>query len=501
MAITFRAAQQAGHATAIDMVMTLPATMVDGELVIAWVVKDRVQIDLDFPAGWTQIMSNTASVCLGYKIWHTGDPTTVTVTDSGGTSAFWWVGCVLAYSGVDQSNPIRSYSINPLWYPSITAIAFQSSHSAYLAPSVVPDLEGSVHVALYARSDSGGGGSWSTPSGYTARYTDTFGPCCFVCDKALGTTPGQTTELASTGQSVFLEHYHVGASLILKEAGSPASLAHDPVISQGGTTYGQANGTTATVDILRLSPQDGDLVLVELKIDTVSGAVITAVPTGFTALVTNLNDAYIYVGEWHTSDATSLVFTKDISGWTSFVAHLYRVAGGDAGDSPGIDTFGTATGTGTVSSPALTPASVDEHLQIFFSGVLDSNQTWTMPSGPVEFCAGVWPAVLSGHVSNVDAVTSAYAATLTGSGTVNAIAVLISPSQGSIGAFAGSSSLLGVGVEDHVGAGSISGTSALVGVVVADHVGVGLISGTSTLVGVGAVGSSGKNNYAVTIIT
>jgi MSHA biogenesis protein MshQ len=111
------------------------------------------------PTGWTFLASNitTSPNVLGYSLWYR----IATSADVAGSTTYTWTvtgssrvgGAIIAFRGVDNSNPVVAYN----------TVANNSASLSRTAPSLTPGVANTTLVALYSAAD----GTADTPSAPT----------------------------------------------------------------------------------------------------------------------------------------------------------------------------------------------------------------------------------------------------------------------------------------------------------------------------------------------
>jgi hypothetical protein len=202
--------------------LTLP-TLSNGEFVVA-----SISGDLYSSAAPAYSISGTGwtSFCNGgwgahfYKIWHTGDPTSVTFTNLNGASVRNSTQGI-SYSGVDQTTPVDTS--NCLW----NYQAGWTSPIFFKAPALGPAWTNDLSLVMYNWGQ--GPPSWTPPTGYT---TESYFASCVNCgyilyqDKLLSGSPntGDINSQAPTGTSASGSQPVIGAHLLLKPASGTAAV-------------------------------------------------------------------------------------------------------------------------------------------------------------------------------------------------------------------------------------------------------------------------------------
>ena len=140
--ILFRSASSAQNGVASSLVLPVPAGVVSGDVLLA-VVDVGSTNSSTAPAGWTLVRSDatttSGSVTAQYVYYHVaggGEPSSYTWTFGGKTGV---AGAMLAYSGVDTTNPIDAHS----------GQAGTTKSVSITAPSVTATVSGDMLVGLF----------------------------------------------------------------------------------------------------------------------------------------------------------------------------------------------------------------------------------------------------------------------------------------------------------------------------------------------------------------
>jgi hypothetical protein len=144
VAIAFRGAGAAVFAFNAAATISLPAATADGDLVVVLCYLGTTPWTT--PSGWTKYREDAASattnsegVCIMWKFWHTGDPTSVAFGPAASGST---IAVAYAYSGViNQTTPIVSDSG---WVGTGTA----TNPQTFTQPSFSTSVDGSLVVGI-----------------------------------------------------------------------------------------------------------------------------------------------------------------------------------------------------------------------------------------------------------------------------------------------------------------------------------------------------------------
>jgi len=206
------------------------------------------------PTGWTFLASNitTSPNVVGYSLWYR----IATSADVAGSTTYTWTvtgssrvgGAIIAFRGVDNSNPVVAYN----------TVANTASSKSRIAPSLTPGVANTTLVALYSAAD-GTADTPSAPSGTTQIFA------AGTADGANGlflsafyerfTAATASGTFVSTSSSISAES--VGGTVSLQPATvSPSAYWHfdesvwtgtaGEVIDSGGSAYNGVAAHSAT---------------------------------------------------------------------------------------------------------------------------------------------------------------------------------------------------------------------------------------------------------------
>lgn len=412
MALAFRAASGFGgtnNGTAYSF--ATPAGVADGDLLIAFACHDGGAPTIS-SSGWTTIVSAYAFTVVAYKIWHTGDSTTIAFADTGGN---WWMGGCAAYSGADTTNPIDDYTD---WSIGTGGGAgADPAEVLYRAPALVPSYQNEIMFVIFTDHFNVGGGSWTVPTGFTNRGSSTFGPNAMFCEKAL-TTGADTGNADASGRGE--QSGKFGCSILIRPAAA-STASHSASVSEGGIDRVNAGTSTGLALALNLiGVKNNDLVVVII----VSAGTVTP-PSGYT-LQGSVAGMALYTHKWLTGDATAPAWSSTVNNMHAY-AFLLRTKGG-AGP-PVFDTIGTGSGTTSATAPSVTPAQTNEFLGVAFDDSNASGGTWpTPPTGlTIDESRTTGPDLIFGWQRGVSSASGTFSATGTTGRTIGAMTFLVAP--------------------------------------------------------------------------
>ncbi len=406
-----------GYVSGTSISEFLPATIQPGDLTVVGIGSLSAAASFTPPSGWTTLL-NAAGNGVFYKIFQTGDSTTIAFTSSQST---YITAQGITYIGADQTAPIDSFNS---W-------VFQSSGPPYpgysRAPTLNPSYKGDQLLCGFM-GDSWDSALFSIPAGLTLQGYIAPGPNIEFADMPLvdGTATGNfdaTGGLAGTPISA-----RAGFQLALKVAGSSAATPQPATPSIGGEMalgYVRANAAIS-LNLSSLSVQNNDLVIVAFVPD---GSTSLSAPSGYTTIETPLGNAAIFQHVWHAGDSETPSFSfSGSSGWV--VPFVWVIRGAGTGNAPQIDQhgFNYSANASSLGVPSLTPTTNYDLLLLLFGNAYDPGGSWPIvPAGPAfDVKYGGGPNLLAGSLvlSNEDA-TSGYTAGFSASSQMWAFAIAV----------------------------------------------------------------------------
>lgn len=227
--------------SATSLTVTLPSGISNGDLIAVGFSYNGPSSTIGAPAGWT-VVANTqvssASAITGaflWKIWHTGDPTTAAITQSGSAATLQAV-CA-AYSGVNQTSPIDA-SLGQANTNSTTGTS----------PSITVPAGHNADQLLMFYSIPGSGHAATSPSLGTVRADLTTGPEICLVDALLsasGATGNQTVSLGGSSA----RNIGIQVALLPAVVPSPAPTVRpsvQPMDWRALQIYAQASGVLSS---------------------------------------------------------------------------------------------------------------------------------------------------------------------------------------------------------------------------------------------------------------
>lgn len=149
--------------TSGGVVISRPATVAVGDLMLMYVKATGLNRTINTPSGWTRVTAANISgndyVAVFYKIVGSSEPSTVTVTGSGGTG---WHGYIIRVTGADQTTPID------------TAVGATLSHSSgadLRSASITPTVINTLIILTISHAQYAA----TPPAGWTASVEDLYG--------------------------------------------------------------------------------------------------------------------------------------------------------------------------------------------------------------------------------------------------------------------------------------------------------------------------------------
>jgi len=147
----------------------LPAAQTVNDQLIVLALYEFDDVDgtsvIDLPSGWTNagtMVSGSGSARLCWRIWHTGDPTTVSITGIGATASY----TCCAFSGAHETTPLSNIVATFSEGPGITipAIAVDGNGLAMCSAYVRQNTSTIVHPLLTVHHTEYSGTGYQRPS-------------------------------------------------------------------------------------------------------------------------------------------------------------------------------------------------------------------------------------------------------------------------------------------------------------------------------------------------
>lgn len=231
--IAFRDDASARSATGDELTIPTPAGVQAGDVMIAaltWHTHDYSGSRIDPPAGWQLIRTDTEFTHivqgLFWKVAGGSEPADHTFVNTTADTSRELIGGIAAYAGVDPISPIDAHG----------GSATPSNVFTLTAPSVTSTVAGGRLVSVFGQHDLG---LFATPSGMTARFTETVGfgersANSLLADEVLGAAgPTGTRSATSAGNGS-----GVAQSIVLDPAGGVPAAS----LSWTQSTSGFADG-------------------------------------------------------------------------------------------------------------------------------------------------------------------------------------------------------------------------------------------------------------------
>ncbi len=312
------------------------------------------------PSGWSTAY-NVAGFAVFYKIWLTGDPTTVGSSQQNGASS-WIVSQTISYSGVDTTTPLDGVNGTVCNFIHGTP---GTKHCT--APSLSPSWDNDMLIGAWFSAFASGNAS-TLPVSLTSRFNKNDGPTIVLGDLLLATA-------ANTGtlNTTFISNVPLGGVQILLKAASGGNAA-TPVYQP--TLGGEAIDLGAFQDFLNIYPQDGDLLVLGIYH---SGTSVTV--SGYSQ-VYRTTELALFTKQFNSGDATTFTVSS-ASAQASISAFLIRNVHSTTQHAT-VDTSNTTTAssTTTISPPSLSLAGSNDFLIAFYT-TPNSGFTWTLPGALV----------------------------------------------------------------------------------------------------------------------
>jgi len=389
-AVTFQNVTSTGTVGTYPTTMTLPTVSNGGVILLSTVPIVEQAADPAFRITssdpWIS-MCNYGYYGTWYRVWHTGDSTSVTVdVVPGAPNSLGQTIAGVSYSGTDTTNPVDGFSCNH----------HTGRHWTFPVASVAPSTAAlwtnEMAVNIFMQPKNGGGcPAFGTPSGYTQRtYTSPTAAGYIEIDDKLLTSGINTGDqigipcpnggLGSFGMTVLLKPATGTTSTGVNPTPALASTDDEINVSGSGTTY----------DYAILYPHDGDLV--SIAFINCGGSFSL---TGFNTLV-SVTGLSIFTRTW-TTGTTTIVNVPGSCEWFTGVYRNYRYVCtcSAAGQLVTPDTYeytNSVTGTQTLSTMSL--ASVNEYLTMWYWDVTAAprfgNVTGSVANPHINIADNIW---------------------------------------------------------------------------------------------------------------
>lgn len=361
------------------------------------------------PSGWTVLLSG-AGFLVCYRLYQSGDPTSMTVTSSG--AAYLASGCA-AYSGVDATTPVETYT-SWIGASQPTATTAQVNLPYIKAPSAAPNHANDMLVTVMGLTfDGSSPQTISTPSGMTSRVANTYGPSLYMFDEQLSSGSPTGDKFASWSEPTNNAVSNMGMNILLKTSGDATTGTGAYIFnagSLGAINFGSS--TSFQGNLAWVKPQVGDLIIA----DFMAAASTITPPAGWNALQSSGTCQQFYT-IWNSS--SSLTPTFSVSSGTTYASVVFNVyrAQNAPGYSPVLDSHSlTTVSSGTsIASAAISPVSTNELLHVFFGTPESSGvATFTAPGGVTPTISSIYTpsAMVCDMPAPVTNPTATYTATL-----------------------------------------------------------------------------------------
>lgn len=248
------AKQGGGTGLVSSATVTLATGVSTGDLDIFSITVQGAGLATATPTGWTQVAAVTdgtgAQMSTYARLRQAGDPASITVSFTGGTSQHGWAAG--AYTGVHQSTPLG------------TPTTFDDTVNDTTVPT--PALT-TIHPGSYRVITAGIGGSatyTAMPTGYTEVIQCTSGKRTIIthaANSAAGTTAASSFTLSASARGI-THHFEV----------NPASASNTPPTANAGADQTVAVGAAVTVGGTDTDP-DGSIASIAWT--QLSGATVT----------------------------------------------------------------------------------------------------------------------------------------------------------------------------------------------------------------------------------
>jgi len=414
MPVTLRATSTGANNNAVSTTINLPAGTALGDVTVVGFVKQAAYADaapqsVTTPAGWS-VICNANGQGVIYRLFQSADPTTITLTAA---ASGWWNSVAASYIGCDATTPVDAY--NSCLFTEIATGGGGTITPLHLAPSINPNFQSDLLVAIYGTSYITSVSAPTLPPGFTSRIAALGGPSVVLCDKQLDTTNTPTGSQTVTWPPP-PGNVGWGAQIALRTAGAASVTPATPRTTWGAwlNIPSGASVSSLTVPLSKTNPQPSDLVALFVA---ASGA-ISSPPAGYTQTATIGGSCYLYTRVRQAGDADP-VLTASSAIYFLVEAFCLRKSGA-GGINPVIDQAVTAPGTGGASpwsaaAPSLSPANASEYLLAGWLSAANTAGAFTAPAGLTTQVSNAYaPSVLIADILPAATPTGTFTATYSG---------------------------------------------------------------------------------------
>lgn len=302
--------------------------------------------DLTPPSGWTTVsellVSTTDIIGMYYKIAGASEPTSYTWTSNDGTNSTMAMTCI-ENGTFDPADPLGAI-VNGTDY----SRQFQASTSTSVsAPSVTPDVDGCLGVAVFSAVQNGF--TWTAPSGFTELIDSTDGYNSSSVHTATLTTSATGAVTATASASVATNN---GAGML---------FVVRPAVSAGTDVDGTPTSvsiTTGSADVVPTTEVGGTATSVATATGTADVVPTTQIAASSTTVTISTGPANVVP----TTEVAGTPTTVAVSTDTAAVTATADIAGTPTAVVTTTDTAdvtGAVTIDGASSSVSITTAIAD----------------------------------------------------------------------------------------------------------------------------------------------
>ncbi len=424
MAISLRGTSTGPNSFAHATTINLPTGTTTGDLTI--VVGSYFNLSaVTVPAGWTAAFNFNGQFAF-YRVFQVSDPSSLTISAAGVTNAFWQTAAI-SYIGCDGSTPVDV--VNACVSIENGAQASSWGTGYFNAPSVNPNFVNDLLVGCFINGNSGGGGSFAAPSGFTARVSSTAGPNVGIADKQLSSAAATGNAITTNFGGLANDDPYSGVMIALHASGDTPSAQSAATVIWGGVAFHAANDSgpgNVTVPLSEIAAQQNDLICI---FAVGSSGTLTA-PAGYSTQQSG-NGSYLFTRTFQAGDANPAV-ALSVTARTAVAAVALRLSYGAGSGAPIIDQTNSAAGSGSPTTAvlaSLTPGNAHEYLLTWF-GQSDTtgSDTWTPPAGLTKQAQNTFgPSAILYDIQPASVPTGTQTAQDTLANQIFGIGLLVSP--------------------------------------------------------------------------
>lgn len=370
-----------------NMTVALPTGTTTGDVTVVTTIVDTLAAVVTAPAGWT-LLKSCGNLTAFYRAYQAGDTANPVFADSG---THYFASGAVSYTGADGTIPIDGGNCSFVLLSGLTNNHEVTYDDKAFAPEFVTSYQNGLQVAAFANS-SGQSPTFSTPSGFTSRLNQTYGPAISIFDKTY-TTGGWMSAVQSTlNAAITASYFKTGMSYAIKASGSAAASAASGislvgVIGNGYTSDGALVTASSFLVGGQQNLQSGDLIVGLCGWCTTN----TILPSTAFSRVLSTHNNIVFAKTYNANDPLSLtVLFPDAS--VSTVDDINFVVLRAIGSTlyPALCNT-SAAGTNVtnpsagVVAPSIVPCSTTDALVLWYEEPNGNTDTLTTPGSTTPF--------------------------------------------------------------------------------------------------------------------